>query len=328
MFPQYLDKQQNPQKQHLQPTRQRLVAYNNTTIECFGKTTLQCKYEDKWFDTEFYVVNVPGSAILGLRSCNALKVLTLHCAISHTTSVNNINDLMQLYPNQFDRIGELPNEHHLTIDPNMPGRIDPPRRTPIALKQQIKQELDKMVAQKIIRKIEEPTDWISSLTYVTKQDGSLRICLDPRHLNRALLRPHHQIPTVEDLNHHFAGMKFFSKLDAKAGYWSIKLDAESQKLTTFQTSFGRYCFMRLPFGLSVSQDIFQLEIDRILEKCPGACGIADDIVICGETEEMHDKNLHNFMKVISECGLTLNSKKCQIKCNEIAFLAIYTPTKA
>ena len=147
-----------------------------------------------------------------------------------------------------------------------------------------------MVEQKVIHRIYEPIDWVSSLMYVTKQDGSLRICLDPRHLNKALLRPHHQIPTVEDLNHRFAGMKFFSKLDAKSGYWSVKLDEESQKLTTFQTTYGRYCLMRLPFGLSVSQDIFQLEIDRILEKCPDACGIADDIVIRGETEEQHDES--------------------------------------
>ena len=86
-------------------------------------------------------------------------------------------------------------------------------------------------------------------------DGSIRVCLDPRQLNKALIRPRHKAPTLDDLNHKFANAKFFSKLDAKAGYWSIKLDEESQKLTTFQTPFGRYCFLRLPFGLSVSQDI-------------------------------------------------------------------------
>ena len=101
-------------------------------------------------------------------------------------------------------------------------------------------------------------------------------------------------------------MKVFSKLDAKSGYWSIKLDEESQKLTTFQTPFGRYCFQRLPFGLSVSQDIYQMEIDHILEQCEGACGIADDIIISGKDEEEHDRNLINFMKVACKEGLKLN----------------------
>ena len=328
MFPEQLDDKQNPKKQYLRPTKRRLIAYNNTPIECYGKTTIKCKFgNSKWQDTAFYVVNVTGSGILGLSSCTKLKVVTLHCAISQNKNsvVNNVGDLLKLYPNQFDRIGEFPNVHKLIVDPNVPGRINAARKTPLALKPKIKQELDDMVKQKVIRKISEPTDWVSSLTYVTKKDGSLRVCLDPRHLNRALRRPHHQIPTVEELNHNFAGMKVFSKLDAKSGYWSVKLDEESQKLTTFQTSFGKYCFMRLPFGLSVSQDIFQLEVDRILEKCPGAYGIADDIVICGETEKQHDKNLLHFMKVAAENGLTLNSKKCHIKQNEICFFGnIYT----
>ena len=93
---------------------------------------------------------------------------------------------------------------------------------------------------------------IGPKTYVTKRDGSIRVCLDPRQLNKALIRIRHKTPTLDDLNHKFANAKCFSKLDAKAGYWSIKLDEESQKLTTFQTPFGRYCFRRLPFGLSVS----------------------------------------------------------------------------
>ena len=88
--------------------------------------------------------------------------------------------------------------------------------------------------------------------------------------------------------------KYFSKLDAKAGYWSVKLDKE---LTTFRTPVGRYCFRRLPFGLAVSQDIFQLKIDRILEQCDGCCGISDDIIIFGTTEEEHDCKLLHFLNV-------------------------------
>ena len=105
-----------------------------------------------------------------------------------------------------------------------------------------------MIKNKIIRKVTEPTDWVSSLAYSHKNDRSLRICRDPRHLNTALRRPHHATPTIEELTHHFTGAKIFSKLDAKAGYWSIHLDTESQLLTTFPSPYGRYCFQRLPFG--------------------------------------------------------------------------------
>ena len=98
------------------------------------------------------------------------------------------------------------------------------------------------------------------------------MCLDPQHLNRSLKRPHHKIPTVEKITHCFRGAKIFSKLDAKSGYWSVKLDQDSQLLTTFNSPFGRYCFVSLPLGLSVSQDIFQLKMDQILDQVDGAVG--------------------------------------------------------
>ena len=87
--------------------------------------------------------------------------------------------------------------------------------------------------------------------------------------------------------------------------------------TTFQAPFERYCFLRLPFGLSVSQDIFQLEMDRIREKCTGVCGIADDFVVYGAREVEHDRNLLQFMDVAKQHGLALNSAKCDIKCNKV-----------
>ena len=162
----------------------------------------------------------------------------------------------------------------------------------------------------------EPTDWVSSLAYSYKKDGSLRICQDPRHLNTALKRPHHATPTVKEITHHFTGVKIFSKLDAKAGYWSIHFDTESQLLTTFQSSNGRYCFQRLPFGLNVTQDIFQMKMDQILEQVDGAIGIDEDVVVYAKSEE-HGKILHRLMQIAAENGLVFNFFKMQ---NQIGML--------
>ena len=321
-------------KYAIEPSFDILTAYNNTVIPCKGIVRLDCKFGDSEFlSTPFYVVDVPGPAILGLPTCEALKVVTLHCAVnanvpakSSPRAINCTADLVRAYPGQFDQLGKFDTVHHLRVDPDVPAHIDPPRRIPISLKDKVKAELDKMENQGVIRKIVEPTEWVSSLTYVSKKDGSIRVCLDPRHLNRALIRPYHPTNTVEELSHKFSGSKYFSKLDAKAGYWAVQLDPQSQKLTTFQSPFGRYCFTRLPFGLSVSQDIFQLEMDRILMQCKGACGIADDIVVFGKDETEHDANLTEFMAVAAKHGLTLNSKKCDIKTSKVEFFGnIYTP---
>ena len=104
-------------------------------------------------------------------------------------------------------------------------------------------------------------DWINSLAFSSKASGELRICLDPRNLNKAVNRTYHKISTIEEISHKFAGATVFSKQDAKHGYWSIELDDEGSKLCTFNSPAGKYKFCRLPFGLCVSQDIFQKYMD-------------------------------------------------------------------
>ena len=91
-------------------------------------------------------------------------------------------------------------------------------------------------------------------------------------------------------------------------------------LTTFRTPFGRYCWKRLPFGLNVSQDIFQARVDEILERLPGVVDIADDVCVLGINQEDHDKNLVGFMNRAAECGFVLNSNKFEIAREEISFI--------
>ena len=153
-----------------------------------------------------------------------------------------------------------------------------------------------MLSLDVIRPVDEHTDWVSSIAYVIKPDSSLRICLDPKHLNEALKRNQHHIPTLEELTHRFSGATIFSKLDAKSGYWSVPLDAQNQLYTTFNTPFGRLCFKRLPFGLKTSEDVFQKAMDDILEGLPGVISIADDITVYGKDEREHDQNLHQLMQ--------------------------------
>ena len=189
-------------------------------------------------------------------------------------------------------------------------------------KDELKTELDLMEHQGIIRKVTEPSDWVSSMTVARKANGKLRICLDPKDLNAQIKRCHHRAPTVEEITHKFAGARYFSKLDAKNGYWSVKLDEESSLLTTFNTPYGRYCYKRMPFGLVMSQDVFQHKMDQILERCPGTIGIADDIAVYGKTEQEHDRHLHNLMQVAAKNGLVFNSQKCAVKTPQITFFGM------
>ena len=91
----------------------------------------------------------------------------------------------------------------------------------------------------------------------SKKNGKVRLCLDPQELNKVLLREHYIMPTNDDILQDLRQSKVFNKADLSSEYWHIKLDEYSSELTTLQTSFGRYKWLRLPFGLCVSSEIFR-----------------------------------------------------------------------
>lgn len=314
----------------LTPTNTKLTSYSGDVIQCFGTISILCKYKNtRWDSTIFYVVDVPGPAILGLPTSEKFKIVTIHIDSMKVTAtsqqITNIQQLKEEYPVQFDTIGNFQGAATLHVTKDAVPFIDPPRKCSIHIKEKLRSELERLVEQKVIRKVQEHTDWCSSMAISAKKDGTLRICLDPQKLNASLKRCPHKIPTVEEMNPKFEGAKYFSKLDAKAGYWAVHLDEKSQKLTTFRTPFGRYCWRRLPFGLRVSQDIFQSRMDDILEGLEGVISIADDVAVVGRTEEEHDTNLHKLMRRATEKGLVFNSQKCLLKTDSIAFFGnIYT----
>ena len=116
---------------------------------------------------------------------------------------------------------------------------------PVALRDRLKATLDDMVRDDIIEAVEEPTEWISSMVVIMKKDSKLRICLDPKDLNRAIRRENYQLPTIEDIATRLYGAKVFTVLDVRLGFWHVCLDDRSSYLTTFQTPFARYRYKRI-----------------------------------------------------------------------------------
>ena len=148
-------------KHKKQLINKKLIANNGTPLKCFGNIKIPCQYnKSDWHISTFHIVDVQGPAVLGLPSLEQLKLITLHCIVKKedafqtptATRINATKDLMQMYPDQFDKIGSMPGAVRLSVNKNMHPHIDAPRKTPIALEDYIKQELDNMVKNKIIRK--------------------------------------------------------------------------------------------------------------------------------------------------------------------------------
>ena len=328
MFPEKLAPNGYPAEGTTKKRQTILQAYNGTTIKQLGVVTLSCKHKDtEWHSSDFFVTESEGPAILGLPSSRQLRLVTIHCMVQTATSptaqpIHNAMDLKRLYPDRFKGIGDFEGELHITLREDAQPVVQPPRKYPIQLLEEIRTELEKMEDLGVITSITEPTDWVNALAFSRKASGGLRVCLDPRSLNQCIKRTHHKTPTLEEITNRLSGSKVFSKLDAKHGYWSIKLDEESSKLTTFNSPIGRFRFKRLPFGLNVSQDAFQQCMDQILSQCPGTIGITDDVIVHGKDDKDHDQNLHHLMKVAQKCGLVFNAAKCFIKTPQIKFFGM------
>lgn len=100
----------------------------------------------------------------------------------------------------------------------------------LALKEKVKHELDRMEREGVFIKQQEPTPWVNSMVTVTKVNGKVRICIDPRDLDKAILREHFPFKTIEDVITEIEGATVFTKLDATSGFWQIRLDIASSKL--------------------------------------------------------------------------------------------------
>ena len=170
-----------------------------------------------------------------------------------------------------------------------------------------------------IAKITEPTDWVNSMVTVVKGD-KIRICLDPKDLNRAVRREHYKIPTVEEIVADLPGATVFSVIDAKSGFLQIKIDYESSLLTTFNTPVGRYRWLRLPFGIKCAPEVFQRIMDEMLSDIEDARAVMDDILIAGTDVKTHDAILDKVVRRATEWNLKLNFDKCQIRKHQVKYV--------
>ena len=105
--------------------------------------------------------------------------------------------IMKMYPNLFKGLGKIEPEHPIKLKEDISPNIHPPRNIPSSLQEKIKEELDNMEKTGVIRNIGQPTEWVNSMVVVEKPSGGLRICLDPRDLNKAVKREYYQLPIFE-----------------------------------------------------------------------------------------------------------------------------------
>ena len=262
---------------------------------------------------------------LSVPSADAKPKLVLP-PVDLNTRIDVINPkahIMNLFPDLFEGVGTMENvQVHLDMNPEIELVIQAPRKIPHSMMEPLKAELDRMIKLGVIRKlhINEATDWVHNLVLVRKPNGKLSVCLDPRTINKALHFNIHNAKTFSELTSHIGKVMYVSKIDANSGFWTLPMDPDSQLLTTFNTPWGRFCFLKMPFRLNQSQYFFQFWMDAYFgDLNEGTQVIADDVKIHGPDEATHDKHLIQVLNQRRKVGLKLNAEKCIFKADSIPF---------
>ena len=316
----------------MQPTNTKLKLYNGSCVPALGECDLNCIYNGESRRLNFKIIKGEQKPLLSGETCTSMGLITVHIANSINTSpITAPSDIFMEYKDVFEGLGCLPGEYHLEIDPDAQPVKHTPRRIAIPLKAELKAHIETLEKMEVLKKVTEPTEWISSQVIVRK-GSKLRLCIDPKDLNKALKRSHYPMPTIEEILPELAKAKVFSVADAKNGFWQVKLDETSSYLTTFWTPFGRYRWLRMPFGIATAPEEYQRRQHEVLEGLPGIHVIADDILITGqgETQEEalrdHDRNLVALLQRAREVNLKLNPKKLKLRLNEVPYIGhLLTP---
>ncbi|KAK2578707.1 hypothetical protein KPH14_012663 [Odynerus spinipes] len=257
----------------------------------------------------FVVLKGRGRAIIGYRTATDLGILKIGCDINEMTLEED------------NELGKLKNfKLMLPIDRTYPPIAQPMRRLPFKVHDKINEQIQKLLKLDIIEKVEGPTEWVSPVVPVIKKNSEVRLCIDMRRANEAIVRERYPLPVLDEVLDVVRGCEYFSTLDVKSAYHQIELHEDCRDITTFVTEAGLFRYKRLMFGINCAPEIFQRIMRSTLDGCEGVTNFIDDIIVCGRTKEEHDKRLKRVLEVLKEKGLTLNKEKCVLGKKEIVFL--------
>lgn len=295
-----------------------LIVYIGEKINTVGQAELDCYYKNKSKVLTFNIIDLPVQPVIGLPDCIKLNLVKRVESLSQSNSTKE--SFVKQYKDVFKGLGEI-GTYKIKVKVNAVPVIKPIRRVPHAIKDRLKETLDNYEKRGVIEKVEGPTEWCNNLVIVEKPDGSLRLCLDPKELNINILRENFLIPSPEEIYNNLQGKQVFSVLDMKDGFFQIKL-VDEKNLCTFGTSFGRYKFNRMPFGISSAPEVMQKMNTKIFGDIEGTMIYFDDLIVAGKDEEEHDSILTKVMDRARKYNVKFNSAKLQYRQEHVKYVGL------
>ena len=211
-------------------------------------------------------------------------------------------------------------QHHISTGNATPIQ-QPPRRLPLAKKEEAEKAIQEMQKQNVIEPSSSP--WSSPIVLVSKKDGSTRFCVDYRKVNEVTHKDSYPLPRIDDTIEALAGSRWFSTLDLKSGYWQVQLAVDAKEKTAFSSGSGLWQFRVMPFGLCNAPATFERLMEQVLVGLPMTTALVylDDVLVPGRSFSQQIVNLRQVFERLKKAKLKLSPKKCILYQREVRYLS-------
>lgn len=233
-----------------------------------------------------------------------------------------VTEYMDVFPAELPAGPRLdrPVQHPVDLEPGAAPFYKRIYRMSEAELAELRKQLDELLSKGFIQPSASP--WGSPILFVKKKDGSMRLCVDYRALNKLTIKNRYPLPRIDDLLDRLHGAKYFSKLDLASGYWQIPVKPDDVPKTAFRSRYGHYEFTVMPFGLCNAPATFQRMMNDVFRDCLDKFVLVylDDVLIFSKTAEEHERHVRQVLELLRKHKLYAKLKKCEFGRTSIEFL--------
>jgi hypothetical protein len=307
------------------------LAAHKAKLDCYHKTLECVSKEGKRITLQGIRKPVSVRQILALqmrkycrKGCPLYAIPVLK-TIESTKASPDDHPILREYRDVFpEEVPGLPPRRDIDFSIELTPGVVPVSRTPyrmstpelVELKLQLKEMMDKGYIQPSV------SPWGVSVLFVKKKDGTLRLCIDYRKLNKVTIKNKYPLPRIDDLFDQLGGATIFSKIDLRSGYHQVRIKGEDVHKTAFQTRYGHYEFVVVPFGLTNAPATFMCLMNNVLSKFLDKFVLVfiDVILIYSKNREEHEEHLRLVLQVLREHQLYAKFNKCDFFQKQIHYL--------
>ncbi|GJT82268.1 putative reverse transcriptase domain-containing protein [Tanacetum coccineum] len=232
-----------------------------------------------------------------------------------------IHDFLEVFPKEL--LG-LPSPRKVEFRIDLVPRAAPVARAPYRLAPSKMREFSVQLQELLEKGFIHPSSspWGAPVLFVKKKDGSFRMCIDYRELNKLTVKNHYPLPRIDDLFDQLHGSSVYSKIDLRSGYHQLHIKEEDIPVTSFRTRYGHFEFQVMPFGLTNAPVVFMDLINRVCKPYLDKFFIVfiNDILVYSKDEEEHGRHLKIILELLKEERLYAKFSKCNFWLDSVQFL--------